>query len=66
MFLFFYSQGGSMQKKEQSSRQVVMCYLMNTMGVDLDKARQLISDLEDSGLVRFDKKGSINVLLLEG
>ena len=55
-----------MQKKEQSSRQVVMCYLMNTMGVDLDKARQLISDLEDSGLVRFDKKGSINVLLLEG
>ena len=55
-----------MQKKEQSSRQVGMCYLMNTMGVDLDKARQLISDLEDSGLVRFDKKGSINVLLLEG
>ena len=55
-----------MQKKEQSSRQVVMCYLMNTIGVDLDKARQLISDLEDSGLVRFDKKGSINVLFLEG
>lgn len=55
-----------MQKKEQSSRQVVMCYLMNTMGVDLDKARQLISDLEDSGLVRFEQNGSINVLLLEG
>ncbi len=66
MFLFFIFQGGSMQKKEQSSRQVVICYLMNTMGIDLDDARQLILDLEDSGLVRFDKNGSINVLLLEG
>ena len=55
-----------MQKKEQSSRQVVICYLMNTMRIDLDDARQLILDLEDSGLVRFDKNGSINVLLLEG
>ena len=55
-----------MQKKEKSSRQVVMCYLMNTMGIDLDKAKQLISDLEDSGLVRFEQNGSINVLLLEG
>ena len=55
-----------MQKKEQSSRQVVMCYLMNTMGIDLDKAKQLMSDLEDSGLVRFEQNGSINVLLLEG
>lgn len=43
-----------------------MCYLMNTMGIDLDKAKQLISDLEDSGLVRFEQNGSINVLLLEG
>jgi hypothetical protein len=35
-----------MQKKEQSSRQIVMCHLMAIMGVDIEKATQLVDEME--------------------
>ncbi len=31
-----------MQKKEQSSHQIVMCHLVAILGVDIDKAAELI------------------------
>lgn len=35
-----------MQKNEQSSRQIVMCHLMAIMGINIEKANQLIAELK--------------------
>jgi len=55
-----------MQKFEQSSRQMVMCHLMSILGVDIEKATQLIDEMEQLGLIQFDEFGNIGLLILEG
>ncbi|HFR3797301.1 TPA: hypothetical protein ACHVHO_001268 [Streptococcus suis] len=55
-----------MQKYEQSSRQIVMCHLVAILGVDIEKATQLIDEMEQVGLIRFDDFGNIGILVLEG
>ncbi|CYV97384.1 TPA: hypothetical protein TXZ04_002137 [Streptococcus suis] len=55
-----------MQKKEQSSRQMVMCHLVAILGVDIEKATQLIDEMEQVGLIRFDEFGNVGILVLEG
>ena len=55
-----------MQKKEQSSRQIVMCNLVAILGVDIEKAAQLIDEMEQVGLIRFDEFGNVGILVLEG
>ena len=55
-----------MQKNEQSSRQIVMCYLMAIMGINIEKATQLIAEMEEKGLIQFDDMGNVGLLVLEG
>lgn len=55
-----------MQKEEQSSRQIVMCNLVAILGVDIEKATQLIDEMEQVGLIRFDEFGNVEILVLEG
>lgn len=55
-----------MKKQEQSSRQIVMCHLVTVMGVDIEKATQLIDDMEQVGLIQFDEFGNVGLLVLEG
>ncbi|HEL2225813.1 TPA: hypothetical protein TZH65_002104 [Streptococcus suis] len=55
-----------MQKYEQSSRQIVMCHLVAILGVDIEKATQLIDEMEQVGLIRFDEFGNVGILVLEG
>ncbi|HEM3206296.1 hypothetical protein [Streptococcus suis] len=55
-----------MKKKEQSSRQIVMCHLVAILGVDIEKATQLVNEMEQTGLIRFDEYGNIGILVLEG
>ena len=55
-----------MQKKEQSSRQIVMCHLVAILGVDIVKATQLVDEMEQVGLIRFDEFGNVGILVLEG
>ncbi|HFI0666889.1 TPA: hypothetical protein ACGO4I_000305 [Streptococcus suis] len=55
-----------MQKKEQSSRQIVMCHLVTILGVDIEKSTQLIDEMEQLGLIRFDEFGNVGILVLEG
>ncbi|MGU8060503.1 hypothetical protein ACS6Z6_09495, partial [Streptococcus suis] len=63
---FFYFQEEFMQKKEQSSRQIVMCHLVAILGVDIEKATHLVDELEQVGLIRFDEFGNVGILVLEG
>ena len=55
-----------MQKKEQSSRQIVMCHLVAILGVDIEKATQLVDEMKQVGLIRFDEFGNVGILVLEG
>ncbi|HEM5556261.1 hypothetical protein HO853_11100 [Streptococcus suis] len=55
-----------MQKYEQSSCQMVMCHLAAILGVDIVKATQLIDEMEQLGLIRFDEFGNVGILVLEG
>ena len=55
-----------MQKEEQSSRQIVMCHLMAIMGIDIEKAKNLVSEIEEKGLIQFDDMGNVGLLVLEG
>ena len=55
-----------MQKKEQSSRQIVMCHLVAILGVDIEKATHLVDEWEQVGLIRFDEFGNVGILVLEG
>ncbi|HFU4025522.1 TPA: hypothetical protein ACGO0F_001227 [Streptococcus suis] len=55
-----------MQKYEQSSRQIVMCYLTTIMGVENEKATQLVDEMETTGLIQFDELGNVGLLVLEG
>ena len=55
-----------MKKQEQSSRQMVMYHLVTILGVDIEKATQLIDEMEQVGLIRFDEFGNVGILVLEG
>ncbi|HHT7813082.1 TPA: hypothetical protein ACT2IF_002394 [Streptococcus suis] len=55
-----------MQKKEQSSRQMVMCHLVAILGVDIEQATHLVDEMEQVGLIRFDEFGNVGILVLEG
>lgn len=55
-----------MKIKEQSSRQMVMCHLVTILGVDIERATQLIDEMEQVGLIQFDELGNGGLLLLEG
>ena len=55
-----------MQKKEQSSRQIVMCHLMAIMGINIEKATQLIDEMGQVGLIQFDDFGNVGLLVMEG
>ncbi|WP_430596283.1 hypothetical protein [Streptococcus gallolyticus] len=55
-----------MQKEEQSSRQIVMCHLMAIMRIDIEKAKQIIAEMEEKGLIQFDELGNVGLLVLEG
>ncbi|MBD9119982.1 hypothetical protein [Streptococcus sp.] len=55
-----------MQKEEQSSRQIVMCNLVAILGVVIEKATQLVDEMEQVGLIRFDEFGNVGILVLEG
>ena len=66
MFSFFYFEEEFMQKYEQSSCQMVICHLAAILGVDIVKATQLIDEMEQLGLIRFDEFGNVGILVLEG
>ncbi|MGN1396771.1 MAG: hypothetical protein ACI4WE_01545 [Streptococcus gallolyticus] len=55
-----------MKKYEQSSHQMVMCHLVTILGVDIEKAIQIIDEMEQVGLIRFDEFGNVGILVLEG
>lgn len=55
-----------MQKEEQSSRQIVMCHLMAIMEINIEKATQLIDEMEQVGLIQFDDFGNVGLLVMEG
>ncbi|MGT2887110.1 hypothetical protein N1495_04045 [Streptococcus didelphis] len=55
-----------MQKNEQSSRQIVICHLTTIMGIDNEKATQLVDEMEESGLIQFDELENVGLLVLEG
>ena len=54
-----------MQKEEQSSRQIIVCHLMAIMGINIEKATQLIAEMEESGLIQFDELGNVGLLVLD-
>lgn len=66
MFSLFYFQEVIMKKYEQSSRQIVVCHLVTILGVDIEKATQLVDEMEQVGLIRFDEFGNVGILVLEG
>ena len=55
-----------MQKNEQSSRQIVMCHLMAIMRIDINKAKRIVDEMEEKGLIQFDELGNVGLLVLEG
>ena len=55
-----------MQKNEQSSRQIVMCHLIAIMRIDINKAKRIVAEMEENGLIQFDELGNIGLLVLEG
>ena len=54
-----------MQKNEQSSRQIVMCHLMDIMGIDIEKAKRIVAEIEEKELIQFDELGNVGLLVLE-
>lgn len=60
-----YFQEKFMQNKEQLSRQMVMCHLVTILGVDIEKVTQLIDEMEQVGLIRFDEFGNVGILVME-
>ena len=55
-----------MQKNEESSRQIVMCHLMAIMRIDINKAKRIVAEMEEKGLIQFDELGNVGLLVLEG
>ena len=43
-----------------------MCHLMAILGVDSEKATQLVNEMEQTGLIQFDEFGNVRLLVFEG
>ncbi|HFI0302726.1 TPA: hypothetical protein ACGOV0_002340 [Streptococcus suis] len=43
-----------------------MCYLTTIMGVENEKATQLVDEMETTGLIQFGELGNVGLLVLEG
>ena len=55
-----------MEKNEQSSRQIAMCHLMAIMRIDIEKAKNIVPEMEEKGLIQFDELRNVCLLVLEG
>lgn len=64
-FLFLFS-GGKMTKELQSSRYIVISFLVREMGVDIVEDVSLMAELEKSGLVRLESSGDLILKELGG
>ena len=64
--LFLFSGGIHAKEGTNSSRQMVMSHLVTILGVDIAKATQLVDEMEQVGLIRFDEFGNVGLLVLEG
>ena len=63
--LFLFS-GGKMTKELQSSRYIVISFLVREMGIDIVEAISLMAELEKSGLVRLESSGDLILKELGG
>ena len=50
-----------MEKEMQSSRYVVISYLVREMGLDIVEATAVLADLEKCGLVHFQPSGELKI-----
>ena len=58
--------GGKMTKELQSSRYIVISFLVREMGIDIVEAISLMAELEKSGLVRLESSGDLILKELGG
>ncbi|AGU77806.1 Uncharacterised protein [Streptococcus pneumoniae] len=65
VLLFLFS-GGKMTKELQSSRYIVISFLVREMGIDIVEAISLMAELEKSGLVRLESSGDLILKELGG
>ena len=65
VLLFLFS-GGKMTKELQSSRYIVISFLVREMGIDIVEAISLMAELEKSGLVRLELSGDLILKELGG
>ena len=64
--LFYFQEEENHGKKEKSSRYAVMCHLMAIMRIDIEKAKRIVVEMEEDGLIQFDDMGNVGLLVLEG
>ena len=57
---------GKMTKELQSSRYIVISFLVREMGIDIVEAISLMAELEKSGLVRLESSGDLILKELGG
>ncbi|MDU2589403.1 MAG: hypothetical protein E7C97_08905, partial [Streptococcus sp.] len=62
----FLFSGGKMTKELQSSRYIVISFLVREMGIDIVEAISLMAELEKSGLVRLESSGDLILKELGG
>ena len=63
--VFLFS-GGIMTKELQSSRYIVISFLVREMGIDIVEAISLMAELEKSGLVQLESSGDLILKELGG
>ncbi len=66
LILKFLFSGGKMTKELQSSRYIVISFLVHEMGIDIVEAISLMAELEKSGLVRLESSGDLILKELGG
>ena len=64
--VFFLFYGGKMTKELQSSRYIVISFLVREMGIDIVEAISLMAELEKSGLVQLESSGDLILKELGG
>lgn len=62
----FLFSGGKMTKELQSSRYIVISFLVREMGIDIVEAISLMAELGKSGLVRLESSGDLTLKELGG
>ena len=63
---FFYFLEGKMTKELQSSRYIVISFLVREIGIDIVEAISLMAELEKSGLVQLESSGNLILKELGG